>query len=224
RSTEASAMTPAPDTQAPTIPTGLVVLGVGSSQIHLGWSASSDDVGVTAYRVYRNGALVAILGNVTSYADTGLSPSTLYEYSVAACDAAVNCSARSETVLAMTVPVVAMPRVSAGGLHTAVLKSDGTLWTWGYNTYGQLGGGSAEPFRSSPAQIGTATNWTAVTADYNQTFALKSNGTLWAWGYNGAGQLGDGTTVNHTSPVQIGRATNWAAVAAGSSQDGRVER
>src|SRR5207249_1174358 len=95
----------APDTQAPTIPTGLVALPVGASQISLSWSASSDNVGVTAYWVYRNGGLIAILGNVTSYGDTGLSASTVYEYSVAACDAAGNCSPGSPTVSARTAKV-----------------------------------------------------------------------------------------------------------------------
>src|SRR5439155_942165 len=106
QSNPASTMTQAaPDTQAPTIPTGLVALPVGASQISLSWSASSDNVGVTAYWVYRNGGLIAILGNVTSYGDTGLSASTVYEYSVAACDAAGNCSLGSPTVSARTAKV-----------------------------------------------------------------------------------------------------------------------
>jgi alpha-tubulin suppressor-like RCC1 family protein len=63
--------------------------------------------------------------------------------------------------------------------------------------------------------MGTATNWASVTAGYGHTVAIKTDGTLWAWGYNGDGELGDGTTVDKNIPVQIGTATNWKSVAAG---------
>jgi len=57
--------------------------------------------------------------------------------------------------------------------------------------------------------------WASVSAGRFHTLAIKADGTLWAWGYNGSGQLGDGTTTNRLSPVQIGTATNWASVSAG---------
>ena len=71
--------------------------------------------------------------------------------------------------------------------------------------------------RPNPARcrLGTATNWLAVAAGDSHTVAVKSDGTLWAWGYNYYGQLGDGTRQQASSPVQIGTATNWQAVAAG---------
>ena len=71
------------------------------------------------------------------------------------------------------------------------------------------------PTARSPAQVGTATNWASVAAGTGHTVAVKTDGTLWAWGDNLSGQLGDGTTTDHSSPVQIGTATNWASVAAG---------
>ncbi len=93
---------PPPDTTAPTVPTGLNATAVSSSQIDLSWTASTDNVGVTAYQVYRDSSLVATLGNVTSYSDTGLTASTFYSYTVAACDAVPNCSAQSAAASATT--------------------------------------------------------------------------------------------------------------------------
>jgi alpha-tubulin suppressor-like RCC1 family protein len=105
--------------------------------------------------------------------------------------------------------------VTAGSGHTLALKTDGTLWAWGYNYFGQLGDGTVYNSKNSPVQVGTATNWQSVVAGAYQTLALKTDGTLWAWGFNTYGQLGDGTAVNKSSPVQIGTTTNWQSVAAG---------
>jgi alpha-tubulin suppressor-like RCC1 family protein len=103
--------------------------------------------------------------------------------------------------------------VLAGGYHTIAQKTDGTLWAWGGNYYGQLGDGT-NVNKNTPIQIGTATNWKAIAAGYGHTIALKTDGTLWAWGYNEYGQLGDGTNVNKNTPIQIGTATNWKAITA----------
>lgn len=108
--------------------------------------------------------------------------------------------------------------VAAGIYHTVALKSDGTLWAWGNNQYGQLGDGTTTN-KYSPEQIGTDNNWASVTAGDYHTVALRSGGTcgdtLWAWGYNGEGELGDGTTTQRNSPVQIGTDNNWMSVTAG---------
>jgi len=113
-------------------------------------------------------------------------------------------------------------QVSAGGYHTASIKTDGTLWAWGANTNGQLGGGNVFN-RSSPVQIGALTNWSQVAASRgnisssnNHTASIKTDGTLWTWGRNSSGQLGDGTVVNRSSPVQIGALTTWYEVSAGA--------
>src|SRR5213082_1782378 len=92
---------PPPDTTPPTVPTGLTASAVSSSQINLSWTASSDNVGVSGYRVYRNGTQIATTGT-TSCANTGLSPSTTYSYTVAAYDAAGNLSAQSSSASATT--------------------------------------------------------------------------------------------------------------------------
>jgi len=74
---------------------GLTAIPISSGAVDLTWNASTDNVGVTAYRIYRNAAVVATLGTVTTHRDTGLTASTAYTYSVSACDAAGNCSAQS---------------------------------------------------------------------------------------------------------------------------------
>ena len=101
-SNTASATTPASgDTQAPTVPGALGATAVSPNQINLTWSAASDNVGVTGYRVYRAGVLVASPAT-TSYSDTGLTASTAYSYAVRAADAAGNLSAVSNTASATT--------------------------------------------------------------------------------------------------------------------------
>ncbi len=92
--------------------------------------------------------------------------------------------------------------IAAGYYYTLALKSDRTLWAWGYNGYGQLGDGTITN-SNSPKQIGSDRNWVAIAAGDYHSLALKSDETLWAWGYNDNGQLGVCTTNNKTSPVQI---------------------
>ena len=99
-----------------------------------------------------------------------------------------------------------------GGDDVAVAtKTDGTLWSWGYNTQGQLGHNQSAPTQySSPKQVGTDTTWSKVTqGTQNQVVALKTNGTIWSWGANEKGQLGQNDVVNHSSPIQIGTNTTW---------------
>lgn len=110
--------------------------------------------------------------------------------------------------------------VSAGGDFTAASKADGTLWTWGSNRYGQLGQGDitdteAPEQRDSPEQVGTDTDWKTVSAGYLHTVAVKEDGTLWTWGSNDLGQLGQGDTTTRTSPEQVGTDTDWSTASAG---------
>ncbi|MFC5471295.1 immunoglobulin-like domain-containing protein, partial [Cohnella suwonensis] len=80
------------------------------------------------------------------------------------------------------------------------LKSDGTLWAWGDNDYGQLGDGTTTR-RYTPVQVLSGVQ--AIAAGARHSLALKSDGTLWAWGDNSVGDLGDGTTIDRHTPVQV---------------------
>jgi alpha-tubulin suppressor-like RCC1 family protein len=109
-------------------------------------------------------------------------------------------------------------RVAAGANHTVAVKTDGTLWAWGYNWDGEIGNGTSGANVLLPVQVGTGTQWASVAAGANHTLAIKTDGTLWAWGYNGSGQIGNGTSgTNVLSPVQVGTGTQWASVAAGAN-------
>ena len=116
-------------------------------------------------------------------------------------------------------------QVSCGGVTTiaAAIKTDGTLWCWGFNGNGQLGDNTVTN-KSSPVQtVGFATNWKQVSCGsglvaQSHTAAIKTDGTLWAWGRNSNGQLGDNTITNKSSPVQtVTFGTNWKQVSCGTS-------
>jgi len=99
----------------------------------------------------------------------------------------------------------------ANGGVSAAIKTDGTLWMWGRNDYGQLGLGNGTEY-SSPKQVGLLTNWLSVATSYF-TVSLKTDGTIWTWGYNNTGQLGLGISgTNYSSPKQVGSLTTWATI------------
>ncbi|SFQ82338.1 RCC1 domain-containing protein [Hymenobacter arizonensis] len=104
---------------------------------------------------------------------------------------------------------------ATGDFHSLGVRPDGTLWSCGLNRYGQLGAGPLGAQRTVLAQVGTASTWRSVAASDAYSLALKADGTLWSWGANTYGQLGDGTTADHTAPAQVGTATTWVAVSAG---------
>lgn len=104
--------------------------------------------------------------------------------------------------------------ISVGGLHTIGLKTDGTIWAWGDNSVGQLGISIATSNTFIPTQVDTCTHWKQIAAGVEHSIGLKTDGTLWAWGRNTVGQLGDGGVIGTytDTPVQIGTATNWQSV------------
>lgn len=100
--------------------------------------------------------------------------------------------------------------VATGGQSMAAIKTDGTMWTWGRGDFGSIGDNAAIS-RSSPVQVGALTDWSSVcvASTIGSVAATKTNGTLWAWGYNVQGQLGQNNVINRSSPVQIGSLTAW---------------
>ncbi len=160
---EWNSQAPPPDSTPPTTPTGLTATAVSSSQINLAWTASTDDVGVTGYRVYRDGVQAATAAG-TSHQDVGLSPATTYTYTVAAVDAAGNLSAPSNAASAMTLsgPVQGLLAAygfsegagsttfdASGNGHTGLLV--GATWTGA----GKYGSGIAFASTTQRVDLGT---------------------------------------------------------------------
>ncbi|VAX16474.1 BNR repeat domain protein [hydrothermal vent metagenome] len=108
-----------------------------------------------------------------------------------------------------------LPRIAAGFSHSVVIKNDGTLRAWGSNNAGQLGDGS-NANRYFPVSVsGLSGSVVAVSAGARHTVALLANGTVWAWGANDMGQLGNGTTANSPVPVMVHGASGVVFIVAG---------
>ena len=143
---EYAATTSPADTQAPTAPTSLTATTTSDSQIDLSWTASTDNVGVVGYNVYRDGVKIGTTAS-TTYSSTGLAAATTYSYTVTAVDAAGNTSTPSTSASATTaaapdttLPQLPPPSTPPSGTspdHTEVppagqiLASDGSIWTLG---------------------------------------------------------------------------------------------
>jgi len=103
--------------------------------------------------------------------------------------------------------------ISAGESHNTALRSDGTVWTWGWNALGQLGNGTTNDAHT-PVQVAVVSNVVAISARAYHCLALESDGSLWAWGWNAGGQLGDGTTTDSRFPKRVAGITNPAMISA----------
>jgi hypothetical protein len=107
--------------------------------------------------------------------------------------------------------------IAAGGRFGLALGQNATVWAWGDNYYGQHGNGTTQgAVPNTPGQVSTLSNVTAIAAGGLHGYALKQDGTVWAWGYNGYGQVGIGNlTSPQTTPVRISTLSNVIAIAAG---------
>jgi chitodextrinase len=114
-----------PDASAPSIPSSATATAVNSTQVNISWAPSTDNVGVSVYKVYRNGAQVGSVSIGTSFGDYGLTAGTTYSYTVVACDGAGNCSAQSSAASATTYSAVVT--VVAGSMQGVVKNQSGTL-------------------------------------------------------------------------------------------------
>jgi len=172
QSAPASATTQAiPDTTAPSTPTGVSASTVSASRINVSWSASTDNVAVTGYRVYQNGVYLLSVGNVTSYQSSGLAASTTYTYRIDAIDAAGNASGTSAPASATTL-----------GPDTATLAWDAVIHPnlGGYRVYyGTAPGVYIQP-PGSGIDVGNVTGHTVtgLTSGTRYYFAVTAYDTL----------------------------------------------
>jgi alpha-tubulin suppressor-like RCC1 family protein len=111
-------------------------------------------------------------------------------------------------------PGTTWKQFAANGYNTGAVKTDGTMWTWGFGTQGRLGHNVETATCSSPTQVGTDTTWKQIANAYRSFLAVKTDGTLWSWGYNNYGSLGlNGPVTNpgkRSAPTQIGTDSTWA--------------
>ena len=102
-----------------------------------------------------------------------------------------------------------------GGFSTYAIKTDGTLWSWGYNGQGELGHNSVIAYpngQSSPKQVGAQATWTTGTGSGNRAHGIKTDGSLWSWGRNQSGILGLNTVdIRRSSPTQVPGYT-WSSI------------
>lgn len=121
-------------------------------------------------------------------------------------------------VLNLPTNIVAL---AAGHAHTLALDSNGTVWTWGGNFYGQLGIGTIDndnhPY---PAALPGLAGVVAIAGGYDSAYALKADGSVWAWGHNADGQLGDGSGADQPAPVNVSGLTLPPGLTAGIFQPG----
>lgn len=114
-----------------------------------------------------------------------------------------------------TAPATTFSAVSAGRFHTLAVDTDGAVWAWGRNEYGQLGDGSTDPSLVPKKNTTIKTKVVAVAAGANHSLALDENGVAWAWGRNEKGELGIDSTGDRHAPVEVPASRAWTAIAAG---------
>lgn len=210
------------DTLPPSEPKQLKTTGKTSNTVVLSWTETTDNHAVKEYLIYQGSSLVHTLGvdgksidASTGYTVTGLEAGTSYTFTVKARDYAGNTSISSNAVTVTT--DVSLPMAVSGGMnHTLALKSDGSVWAWGSNTYGQLGTGNYSSSNVAK-QAANLSSITAISAGNAFSLALKSDGTVWAWGQNTVGQLGNSSLGSQIVPKKIEGLDSVTAISAGSS-------
>ncbi|MFD3273684.1 lytic polysaccharide monooxygenase [Paenibacillus dendritiformis] len=212
------------DTEPPTAPTGLAVTGTTATSVSFSWNASTDNVGVTGYRIYNGSSLAAsVSGSTLSYTVSGLTSNTSYTFSVRAVDAAGNVSASSNTVSATTpaVPVDTEAPTAPAGLHvmgTPTASSVSLMWNPSTDNVGVTGyriysngtlvatvSGSTTDYVVTGMSANTQYTFTVrafdaagnVSADSNAVTAKTADGpAIAAWAPNTAYAVGDQVTYN----------------------------
>jgi len=202
-------------TSAPSAPSGLTARS-GNGRVALSWNASAAG---NTYSVKRSpfpgGPYVAVPAGqnlaATSFVDDNLSNGTRFHYVVSAVNPFGESADSAETP---GTPGFMGAFVAAGTLHNLALLEDGTLWSWGSNSWGELGVNTSRSFSNVALPV-ALDEVTGIAGGYGVSLALRSDGTVWAWGSNGSGELGNGTNTPSNIPVQVPGLTNAVALAAG---------
>ena len=122
---------------------------------------------------------------------------------------------------ATTAVLISPPKVAvaaAGWDHSCAITTNGELWCWGNNDYGQVGVGNPSQI-TNPTRIGSTITWRSVDLGKEHTCGISANGALWCWGHNNYGQLGlgDGSPTQVSEPTRVGSTASWRLVAAGDN-------
>ena len=210
------------DTAPPSIPTSLTATALSSSQIDLAWAASADNVGVTGYKIYRDGSLIASQP-VLVYSDIGLSHSTLYCYTVAAFDAAGNTSSQSASQCAtpLVVPTAPTGFSATAGNGQVTIRWDAVAGTTSYNLYMASATGVT---KSNYLSLSNGMQHVGVTSPY--THSSLTNGITYYFvvtAVNANGESGESGQVSATplvSPVTTDKLNDTGVTASQCYQAG----
>jgi alpha-tubulin suppressor-like RCC1 family protein len=209
---------------APNPPTSVSAVA-GNGRTTLYWAPPTANGGppVLSYTVTASpGGFSQTLGSsASSLTIPNLTPGVVYTVGVYATNSVGSGNSQSTT----SVPDYFPSTLAAGASYDMVVRqNDGSVWSWGDNTYGELGTGSTSSSPvASPAETASLGSVTSVAAGGDHSLALTSGGNVWAWGANSSGQLGNGTTSPSSTPVEVknsagsGPLTNIVAIAAGGS-------
>lgn len=202
----AKAISTLPDTTAPSTPVGLSMASNTLTSVTLAWTASTDNVGVTGYNIFRNGTKVGT-SSATGYSDTGLTPGTSYSYRVSAYDAAGNTSAQSAASSFSTVADTAAP-TTPGGLSSTNQTTTSIDLTWTSST-DNVGVAGYNVFRNgTKVATRTVTNYsdTGLTPGVSYTYTVSAS-----------------DAAGNTSPLSGALAVKTVLVPGDANNDGHVD-
>ena len=181
-----------------TVPSAPVMANVSlvSANASVSFSTPTDNGGIpiTSYTVTSSPSCITASSASSPIIVSGLTQCSSYTFTVKAINSAGNgLVSNTSSSLSIIIP--------------------NQIWSWGYNNYGQLGQGSSGGNTITPYEIGSQTIWKTVSVGAYTTYAIRTDGTLWVWGYSACNSLGIGPTGSLSSPVQIGALNTWKQVA-----------
>jgi parallel beta-helix repeat protein len=206
------------DTTPPSTPTNLQASAVSSTRVDLSWGASSDNVGVTGYEIFRDGSLLATVGAVTFYSDTTASPSTTYSYQVRAKDAAGNLSGFSNTATATT-PAASdtTPPSTPTNLQATAVSSSTVDLSWGASS-DNVGVTGYDIFRNGSLHttVGTVTSYSDTTVSPSTTYSYQVRAKDAAGNLSGFSNTATATTPGAGTALfsdgfETGNFSNWTS-------------